>query len=104
MKLFLDDTRQFPTGFDFYCRDTKNAKFFLKMMEIRFASFDYNLSATCDETGLDLLRWMAENAKTIHIPETINIHSNHIYGKDEMLDFAKEHFPNSKITGITLDK
>ena len=104
MKLFLDDTRAFPGGFDLYCRDTATAKVFLKTMEINYASLDYNLSATCEESGLDLLKWMAENANSIHVPECINIHSDNVFGKDDMIDFAKAHFQNTKVSHITLKK
>lgn len=104
MKLFLDDTRDFPTGFDFYCRDTDTAKAFLSTIEITYASFDYNLSATCEESGLDLLKWIAKNSKRIHIPEAINVHSDNILGKDDMVEFVKRNFPNTKITSITLKK
>lgn len=104
MKLFLDDTRSFPTGFDFYCRDTATAKTFLSTLTITYASFDYNLSATCKESGLDLLRWMASNSEQIHIPEHINVHSDHLFGKDDMVAFVKASFPNTKITSVTLKK
>jgi len=104
MKLFLDDTREFPTGFDFYCRDTETAKLFLRTAEITFVSFDYNLSATCDESGLDLLVWMAENADKIHLPNGFNIHSDNVFGREDMLEFAKKHFPDAKVTGFTLKK
>lgn len=104
MKLFLDDTRAFPTGFDFYCRDTATAKAFLSTLTFTYVSFDYNLSATCEESGLDLLKWMASNCGSIHIPEHINVHSDNIFGKDDMVEFAKANFPRAKITSITLKK
>lgn len=104
MKLFLDDTRAFPTGFDLYCRDTNTAKVFLRTMEIRYASFDYNLSAACEESGLDLLKWMADHSDKIHVPEAINIHSDNVFGKDDMIEFVKAHFPKTNISAITLKK
>ncbi len=100
MKLFVDDTREFPKWGYECCRDAASAKLFLSIMNFEFISLDYSLGTNC-ETGLDILIWMKEY--NIFIPE-INIHSNHIIGMERMREYCKENFPNSKITMRTLPK
>ena len=93
-KLFVDDTRDFPkVGFE-CCRDAHVAKVHMTIMEFAYISLDYSLGRGC-ENGLDILIWMKEN--NIFVPE-INIHSNHLIGRELMYDYCKENFPDSVVT------
>ncbi len=94
MRLFVDDTREFPDSRFQCCRTAAQAKMFLSIMKFEFITLDYNLGHG-EETGLDILMWIKEN--NIYVPE-INIHSNHIVGKERMREYAEENFPDSKIT------
>lgn len=99
MKLFLDDSRDFPeTGFE-CCRDAKTAMLFLSVMKFDFISLDYSLE---DElTGLDVLIYMKKRGITV---SHINIHSNNIEGIKSMREYCKKNFPESVITTNALDK
>lgn len=99
-RLFVDDTREFPKWGYECCRDAESAIMLLSIMDFEHISLDYSLGNDC-KTGLDILMWIKENH--IFIPE-INIHSNHIIGKEKMYEFCKTHFPKSKVTMRTLPK
>ncbi len=93
MRLFLDDTREFPkVGYE-CCRDSKTAILLLSIIDFEFITLDYSLGG--GDTGLDVLVWMKENSK--YVPH-INIHSNHIIGRERMREYCEKHFKNSKIT------
>lgn len=100
MKLFLDDSREFPKNGYECVRDTQTAKLLLSIMEFEFVTFDYSLGEA-DDTGLDVLVWMKEN--NIVVPH-INIHSSHVVGRRMMREFCEKNFPNSKITTNMLMK
>lgn len=100
MKLFLDDSRDFPKGGYECVRDTQTAKLLLSIMEFEFVTFDYSL-AEDDDTGLDVLVWMKEN--DVFVPH-INIHSSHVVGRQMMREFCEKNFPDSKITTNMLMK
>ncbi len=100
MKLFVDDTRDFPCGDFECCRDAKSAKILLSVMKFELVSLDYSLGHN-RETGLSILMWMKEN--DIFVPEIV-IHSNNIKGKERMKKFCEENFPDSKVTMWELSK
>ncbi len=100
MRLFVDDTRDFPKWGYECCRDADTAILLLSIMEFEHISLDYSLGSNC-KNGLDILIWMHDN--NIFVPE-INIHSNHIFGRESMYEYCKENFPNSKITMRMLPK
>lgn len=100
MQLFVDDTREFPKcGYE-CCRDADTAILMLSTMHFDRISLDYSLGYGC-KNGLDILIWMKEH--NVHVPE-INIHSNHIFGRERMYDYAIENFPGSRITMHMLPK
>lgn len=100
VKLFVDDSRNFPqVGYE-CCRDAETAKRLLSFMRFELVSLDYSLGTNC-ETGLDILIWMKDN--NISVP-SINIHSNHVVGREKMRSFAEENFPDSEITANILPK
>lgn len=100
MKLFVDDTRKPPErGFE-CAEDYDGAVFFLRYLEFEFVTLDYSLSDS--PNGLEILKFMHENKK---YPKHLNIHSNHIEGREIMRRYAEENFPSDvKITMNMLDK
>jgi hypothetical protein len=99
VRLFVDDTREFPNGYQ-CCRDANTAILMLSAMKFEHISLDYSLGKD-RKTGLDILIWMKEN--NVFVPE-INIHSNNIIGVEKMRKYCDENFPDSKITEYTLPK
>ena len=99
MKLFVDDTREFPSAGYECCRDSRTAILLLSIMEFEFITLDYNLGG--EDTGMEILYWMKENS--VSVPH-INIHSNHIFGREKMRKFCKENFPDTKLTMNMLPK
>ena len=94
MKLFVDDTREFPPGTN-AVRDYQSAVSMLKLNDILkfdFVSLDYSLSD--GYTGLDILKFMHENKI---YPPRVNIHSSNIQGRRLMVAYFRENFPNSVI-------
>ena len=95
MRIILDDRRPLPEDSIYNCVRTYGECIFLlrNFRTIRYISLDYDLGA--GETGLDVLRYMVENGNEA---EHINVHSTHIMGAPKMLEFARQHFPNTRIT------
>ena len=92
MRLFVDDTREFPkTGYN-CCRDADTAILLLSIMRFEHISLDYSLGR--GKTGLDILVWMKEH--NVYVPE-INIHSDHSIGREKMREFCRENFPNTEV-------
>ncbi len=100
MKLFVDDTRAFPSDFDYCCRDFKTATELMRKHKFEHISLDYSLGEDSKD-GLQLLMWMRSNGITA---PSINIHSNHIIGRERMFDYCEEHFPYSRVTKNELKK
>ncbi len=101
MKLFVDDTRT-PPAKGFECaEDYDGAVFLLKYMDFEFVTLDYSLGSN-SPNGLEILKFMHENKK---YPKHLNIHSNHIEGRQLMRKYAEEHFPSDvTITTNMLEK
>lgn len=100
MRLFVDDTRAFPPAGYECCRSAESAKLLLSLMKFEFITLDYSLGSD-SENGYDILVWMKEH--NISVP-TINIHSNHIIGREKMREYAEENFPESTVTTNMLPK
>lgn len=95
MKIILDDKRYVPDSSPYnLVRNYEDCVELLRLFRrILYISLDYNLGTV--KTGLDVLKYMAEN----HIEvRHINIHSNHILGVPQMREYAWEHFPDVTIT------
>ena len=89
MKLFVDDKRPQPKGFN--CAvDYDGAVSLRNLLDFDFVTLDQNLGD--GKSGLDILKFMHENKK---YPKHLNIHSNHIIGRDEMRRYAEENFPET---------
>ena len=100
MRLFVDDTREFPRAGYECCRDAESAKMLLSVMKFESVTLDYDLGPDSD-TGLDILQWMRDRNISV---KSINIHSNHIFGRERMREYAEENFPQSNITMNMLPK
>ena len=99
LKLFVDDTRPQPRGFECVTSYADAIWYYELFGEFEFVSLDYHLGE--EHTGLDILIWMKEHGKR---PAHINIHSNHIEGMKLMRKYAEENFPGVNITMNTLYK
>ncbi|MBO6141626.1 MAG: hypothetical protein J6O40_07525 [Ruminococcus sp.] len=99
LKLFVDDTRPQPKGFECVTNYADAILYFELFHDFDFVSLDYHLGE--EHTGLDILKWMKENGKH---PSHINIHSNHIEGMKLMRKYAEQNFPESTVTMNTLYK
>lgn len=95
MKIILDDQREFPEKGSYNCVRTYNdcALLISIFHTISFISLDYDLGGK--ETGLDVLKYMAECGNEV---KHINIHSDHSFGVPEMREFAQQNFPNAELT------
>lgn len=91
MKLFIDDNRTTPPGFDFTAQSYNEAVMLLDMYEFEFISLDYDLGAG-ETSGFFVLEWMAKNNK---FPSKINIHSNYLDGVDKMRQYINSNFPKN---------
>lgn len=98
-KLFVDDTRKQPKGFECAQSYEYCLMLYKAFGEFEFVDLDYDLNEKY--SGLDILIWMKENGKH---PRHINIHSNHIEGMKIMRRYAEANFPDSIVTMYTLDK
>lgn len=87
MKLFLDDIRRAPSGYQ-VATNYRDCIFLLGTTDFERVSLDYSLGERW--TGLDVLKWMVENGR---IPPELNIHSTHGYGRSAMAEYIREHFP-----------
>ena len=93
-KLFVDDRRPMPkTGYIMHCQDAASAKLMLSIMPFDGISLDYNLGE--GGTGLEILEFMKEN--NISFPR-INIHSDHVIGRELMAEFCGKYFPDTEVT------
>lgn len=96
MKLFVDDKREMPKGFN--CAvDYNGAVSLLRLLDFDFVTLDYNLGE--GPSGLDILKFMHENKK---YPKHLNIHSDNSEGQHIMRRYAEENFPDT--VSITMNK
>ena len=85
-KLFLDDIRPCPAGY-ILVRNYTDCVTLLEHGIFDIVSLDYSLGSY--QTGLTVLRWLAEHRE--HLPKKISIHSTHSYGISQMRAFIKSH-------------
>jgi uncharacterized Fe-S cluster-containing MiaB family protein len=82
MRLYLDDERVTPDGFDVRCHTAHEAIGLLKTGEITFISFDHDLGSYRAGTGYDVARWIEEQAYTnpeFNVP-SYTVHSGNPVG------------------------
>ena len=95
MRLFVDDIRPIPAGYD-GARDAETAIELMTCTPYELVSLDYDLGYD-RPNGLDLLHMMKENGV---FPPAINIHSTHPLGRKRMWDYVEENFPGCTLTAI----
>ncbi len=98
-RLFVDDSRNFPSNGYECCSTVGEAILLLDIIPFDYITLDYTLAN--HETCMEILIYMKEN--NIFVPN-INIHSNNIFGREEMRKYCKKNFPNSKLTMNMLPK
>jgi hypothetical protein len=80
MRVWLDDIREIPEGFDIWA---KNADFLLGLLisgNVTYISFDHDLGI--DKTGYDVAKWIEEMAYSGFItPIQWDIHSANPVGR-----------------------
>ena len=64
MRLYLDDVRPTPDGFDVRAYTSAEAIGMLRTGKITFISFDHDLGADANGTGYDVAKWIEEQAFT----------------------------------------
>jgi hypothetical protein len=64
MRLYLDDIRKTPEGFNLRAWTAWEAIDFLKRGGITYVSFDHDLGDEKNGTGYDVARWIEEKAHT----------------------------------------
>lgn len=92
-KLYVDDLRKPPKGYEYATCFAKAVELYCEYGDFDVVDLDFNLND--GHTGLDLLKWIAENGKT---PARINIHASHIQGRQLMREYAEDNFFNSVLT------
>ncbi len=92
MKLWLDDTRPMPDGFDVHARNYEEAIAYLDTGKITCISFDFVLSKHVGvATGLDVARYILEKAKVHKIPFMAwAVHSDSWWGREKITQVMQE--------------
>lgn len=95
MKIILDDRRPMPEKGPYNCvRTYEDCTFLIRNFHtISFISLDYDLSGK--ETGYDVLVYMTEHQNDV---KHINIHSDHSVGVPKMVEYIRQHFPDTSLT------
>ena len=95
MKIILDDRRYVPSNSPHnVARTYEDCIDMLRIFRrISFISLDYDLGT--EQTGFDVLVYMAENNIEV---KHINIHSDHSIGVPKMREFAEKNFPSAELT------
>jgi len=63
MKVWLDNDRPMPTGYDVHARTAAEAIALLTQGDTRLISLDYNLGGGANGTGYEVARWIREHAR-----------------------------------------
>jgi len=90
MKLWLDDERPAPVGFDIHVKTAGDAIRLIKSGRVTEVSLDHDLGRSDDPdispgTGYDVAVWLEENAHTGKLPRlTWNVHSANPVGRRRM--------------------
>ncbi|HLL52191.1 MAG TPA: cyclic-phosphate processing receiver domain-containing protein [Myxococcaceae bacterium] len=62
MRLWIDDVRPMPAGFDVHARTAREALAHLRSGGVVHVSFDHDLGATSAKTGYDVAEWIEREA------------------------------------------
>lgn len=79
MKLWLDDVRSMPAGYDVWAKTADEAIEYLKTGQVTEISFDHDLGL--DKSGYDVAKWIEEQAAYGQIKSMIwHVHSANVVG------------------------
>jgi hypothetical protein len=62
MRVWLDDVRPMPAGFDVHVKTAAEAIALLRRGDVRLISLDHDLGDAANGTGYDVARWIEERA------------------------------------------
>lgn len=82
MKLFIDDVRPTPEGFDFRAYSSTDAIFYIDSFDIDFISFDHDLGG--DDTGYKVACYIEKIATEGKCPPDYKIHSANPVGAERI--------------------
>lgn len=86
MRVWLDDERKMPEGFDLHVRTATEAIDVLKTGKVQLISLDHDLGPPEAGTGYDVAAWIEEAAFSKQIPRLEwRIHSANPVGRERML-------------------
>ena len=81
MRVYLDDIRPIPQGYDICVRTYKAAMLVLKTGEVTFMSFDHDLGGPNNMTGYDIAQFVEKSAAKGTLPKfDWRIHSANVPG------------------------
>lgn len=82
MRLWLDDVRPMPEGFDYHCLTAKDAIYCVEKCAVYSISFDHDLGEPENGTGYDVAKAIEAGAANGTIPRmTWAIHSANPVGR-----------------------
>ena len=85
MKIWLDDERPMPDGFDVHARTFDEAISFIENNDVELISFDHDLGAEENGTGYDVANWIEAEAYLGMLPKIEwRIHSGNPVGRDNI--------------------
>jgi len=96
MRLWLDDIRPMPEGFDFHARTASEAIEKLKSGDVTSISFDHDIGEEAAGTGYDVAVWIEEQAFSGLINRLAwSVHSANLVGARKIeiaMRFADSHW------------
>ena len=100
MRLWLDDLRPMPFGYDIHVKTAEETIKLLEKGDVVYISFDHDLGEEENGTGYDVAKWIEEAAFNKLIPQLKwKIHSANPVGEKNIklaMDKADEFWVNGK--------
>ena len=88
MKLWMDDIRTPPEGFQLWAKDYDDAITLLRTKRVTFVSFDHDLGE--GKTGYDVAKWIEQQAALRFLPKLEwTVHSANPVGRDNIIAAMK---------------
>ena len=86
MKIWLDDIRPMPEGFDVHCKTATEAADFIRTGKVTFISFDHDLGPEKAGTGYRVAVFIEDYARAGAIPPIgYQVHSANPVGRDNII-------------------
>lgn len=96
MKIWLDDVRPMPQGYDLHVMTASEAIAILERGNVEEISFDHDLGDDKDGTGYDVAKFIEKNAYLNHCPPPRwKVHSANPVGRENIkraMEAAERHF------------